>query len=52
MFGGGFTFFRRGEVAKYTSTLAFASYKKEVFEKVDIIMKSWYAQKIMKCITE
>lgn len=34
MFGGGFTFFRRGENYKYTSTLAFASYRKEVFEKV------------------
>ena len=32
MFGGGFTFFRRGEVCKYTSTLAFAAYKKECFE--------------------
>lgn len=32
MFGGGFTFFRRGEVAKHTSTLAFAAYKKEVFD--------------------
>lgn len=32
MFGGGFTFFRRGEVAKYTNTLAFAAYKKEIFE--------------------
>ena len=34
MFGGGFTFFRRGEVEKYTDTLAFAAYKKEVFDKV------------------
>ena len=34
MFGGGFTFFRRGEVCKYTNTLAFAAYKKEVFEAV------------------
>lgn len=32
MFGGGFTFFRRGEVCKYTNTLAFAAYKKEVFD--------------------
>ena len=32
MFGGGFTFFRRGEVAKHTSTLAFAAYRKEVFD--------------------
>lgn len=32
MFGGGFTFFRRGEVSKYTNTLAFAAYKKEVFD--------------------
>ena len=32
MFGGGFTFFRRGEVCKYTNTLAFAAYRKEVFE--------------------
>ena len=34
MFGGGFTFFRRGEIEKYTNTLAFASYRKEVFDKV------------------
>lgn len=34
MFGGGFTFFRRGDVSKYTSTLAFASYRKNVFDKV------------------
>ena len=34
MFGGGFTFFRRGEVRKYTNTLAFAAYKKEVFDAV------------------
>ena len=34
MFGGGFTFFRRGETAQYTNTLAFAAYKKEVFEVV------------------
>lgn len=33
MFGGGFSFFRRGEQAKYTSTLAFAAYKKKVFDK-------------------
>jgi len=32
MFGGGFSFFRRGEVCKYTNTLAFAAYKKEVFD--------------------
>lgn len=32
MFGGGFTFFRRGEVPKYTSTLAFAGYRREVFD--------------------
>lgn len=34
MFGGGFTFFRRGEEAKYTNTLAFAAYRKEVFDAV------------------
>lgn len=34
MFGGGFTFFRRGEICKYTNTLAFAAYKKEVFDAV------------------
>lgn len=34
MFGGGFTFFRRGEVARYTNTLAFAAYRKEVFDRV------------------
>jgi len=34
MFGGGFTFFRRGEVAKYTNTLAFAAYRKKVFDTV------------------
>ena len=34
MFGGGFTFFRRGSEAKYTSTLAFAAYRKEVFDSV------------------
>lgn len=34
MFGGGFTFFRRGQECKYTSTLAFASYRKKVFDKV------------------
>lgn len=34
MFGGGFTFFRRGEIARYTNTLAFAAYKKEVFDAV------------------
>lgn len=34
MFGGGFTFFRRGEVCKYTSTLAFAAYKRECFINV------------------
>ena len=34
MFGGGFTFFRRGETEKYTNTLAFASYKKDVFDTV------------------
>ena len=34
MFGGGFTFFRRGEVAKYTNTLAFAAYRKKVFDDV------------------
>lgn len=32
MFGGGFSFFRRGEIAKYTNTLAFAAYKKKVFD--------------------
>ena len=36
MFGGGFTFFRRGEVCKYTSTLAFAAYKKDVFNSVGL----------------
>ncbi len=34
MFGGGFSFFRRGEVARYTNTLAFAAYKKSVFDRV------------------
>ena len=34
MFGGGFTFFRRGEVCKYTHTLAFAAYKKQIFDAV------------------
>lgn len=34
MFGGGFTFFRRGQECKYTSTLAFASYRKSVFDSV------------------
>lgn len=34
MFGGGFTFFRRGETEKYTDTLAFAMYRKEVFDVV------------------
>lgn len=32
MFGGGFTFFRRGETSRYTDTLAFAAYRKEVFD--------------------
>lgn len=32
MFGGGFTFFRRGELCKHTNTLAFAAYKKEVLD--------------------
>ena len=32
MFGGGFTFFRRGQTCKYTNTLAFAAYKKEAFD--------------------
>lgn len=36
MFGGGFSFFRRGEVCKYTDTLAFAAYKKEVFDIVGV----------------
>lgn len=36
MFGGGFTFFRRGEITKYTNTLAFAAYRKEVFDRVGI----------------
>ena len=36
MFGGGFTFFRRGEICKYTNTLAFAAYKKEVFDAVGL----------------
>jgi cellulose synthase/poly-beta-1,6-N-acetylglucosamine synthase-like glycosyltransferase len=34
MFGGGFTFFRRGETARYTDTLAFAAYRKNVFDTV------------------
>lgn len=34
MFGGGFSFFRRGQTCKYTSTLAFAAYKKETFDAV------------------
>lgn len=36
MFGGGFTFFRRGEICKYTNTLAFAAYKKECFDTVGL----------------
>lgn len=44
MFGGGFTFFRRGEICKYTNTLAFAAYKKEVFDVVgtfnDILVRT------------
>lgn len=34
MFGGGFTFFRRGEISRYTDTLAFAAYRKVVFDAV------------------
>lgn len=34
MFGGSFALFRRSEKARYTSTLAFAAYRKEVFDKV------------------
>ncbi len=34
MFGGGFSFFRRGEISRYTDTLAFAAYRKEVFDSV------------------
>ena len=34
MFGGGFSFFRRGEKSRYTDTLAFAAYRKEVFDTV------------------
>lgn len=32
MFGGGFSFFRRGDTSRYTDTLAFAAYRKEVFD--------------------
>lgn len=34
MFGGSFALFRRSEKVKYTNTLAFAAYRKEVFDKV------------------
>lgn len=34
MFGGGYAVFRRSKRAQYTTTLAFASYRKEVFNKV------------------
>lgn len=34
MFGGGFSFFRRGQECRYTSTLAFAAYRKHVFDAV------------------
>lgn len=34
MFGGGFSFFRRGEKCRYTNTLAFAAYKKACFDTV------------------
>ena len=34
MFGGGFSFFRRGEECRYTNTLAFAAYNKACFDTV------------------
>lgn len=34
MFGGGFATFRHAETAQYVSTVAFAVYRKEVFDKV------------------
>lgn len=36
MFGGGFSFFRRGQECRYTSTLAFAAYKRNVFDAVGL----------------
>ncbi len=36
MLGGGFSFFRRGDVSKYTNTLAFAAYRKDCFDAVGL----------------